>query len=66
MMTKKAFGKTARKVKCLDIKTGEVIAEYDSMSAAARSVGKNARPSISLVCQGMQKSAYGFRWEYAD
>jgi hypothetical protein len=61
------FGKAPRKVRCLDVITGEVVAEYRSMSEAARSVGTAyARPSISLVCHGMQQTAYGYKWEYAD
>ena len=61
------FGKAPKKVRCIDIDTGELVAEYRSLMDASRSVGKaSARASISLVCQGMQSTAYGYRWEYAD
>lgn len=61
------FGKPARKIKCIDAHTGEVIAQFHSLSDAAKSVGKiSARSSISLVCQGYQQTAYGCKWEYAD
>lgn len=61
------WGKPARKVNAIDIESGEVIAQFHSLSDAAKSVGKvSARNSISLVCQGYQQTAYGFRWEYAD
>lgn len=66
-MEQKNFGKPARKVRCLDIETGELIAEYKSVSDAARSTGKiSARAPITFVCQGYQNSAYGYKWEYAD
>lgn len=64
---KPPFGKAARRVKCIDPQTGDVVAEYRSMSDAARAMGTAyARPSINLVCQGLQQTAYGFRWEFAD
>lgn len=64
---KPLYGKTARKVKCLDIVTGETVAEFRSVSDAARSLGKiSARTPITFVCQGLQGTAYGYRWEYAD
>lgn len=61
------FGKPARKVKCLDAETGELIQEFASLADAARAVGKmSARTAITLVCQGMQNKAYGYKWEYVD
>ena len=64
---KPPFGKNARKVRCLDAVTGDVVAEYRSMSEAAKTIGTAyARPSINLVCQGLQQTAYGYKWEYAD
>lgn len=66
-MNRIPWGKPPKKVKCLDIESGDVIAEYDSLSEASKSVGKaSARASISLVCQGLQQTAYGYKWEYAD
>lgn len=61
------FGKPARRVRCLDVATGEVVAEYHSVSEAAKSVGRiSARSGITLVCQGYAPSAYGYKWEYVN
>lgn len=61
------WGKPPRKVKCYNAETGDMVAEFYSISEASRAIGKaSARASITLVCQGMQKTAYGYRWEYAD
>ena len=63
----KPFGKQPKKVKCLDPNTGKVIAEYRSLLEAGKAMGSaSARASITLVCQGYQASAYGYKWEYAD
>lgn len=40
-----------------------VIAEYDSLNDASRSIGKTKK-CISLCCNGLQSSAYGFIWRY--
>lgn len=67
MDEKQTFGKPARAVKCLDPETGKVIAEFQSVSDAAKSLGKmSKRSGITLVCQGYQDTAYGFKWEYAE
>lgn len=64
---KNPFGKPARKVKCVDPKTGRTVAEYKSITEAAKALGKiSARASISNVCQGYQNSAYGYKWEYSE
>ena len=61
------FGKPAKRIRCLDIETGDVVAEFHSLADAAKSLGKiSARTGITLVCQGYQNTAYGFKWEYAD
>ena len=61
------FGKAPRKVKCLDPETGEVIAEYRSLLEAGKAMGcASARASITLVCQGYQNKAYGYKWEYVE
>ena len=43
---------------------GNPIAEYNSMTEAAKSLGKSYR-NISGVCRNKRKSAYGFKWKYA-
>jgi hypothetical protein len=61
------YGKPARKVKCIDIESGQVVAEYYSLAESARAIGKaSARASITLCCQGLQNSAYGYKWEYVE
>ena len=66
-MEEKNRFRAAKKVKCLDIETGELVAEYNSITSAAKSLGKlSARPAIINVCNGMQNTAYGYKWEYAD
>lgn len=61
------YGKPARKVRCINPNTNEIIAEFPSLASAAKAVGKiSARASITHVCQGYQGQAYGFKWEYAD
>ena len=64
---KEPFGRKARKVNCLDVETEAVIATYDSITKAAKAIGKmSARPAIINVCNGLQTTAYGYKWEYAD
>lgn len=61
------FGKPPRKVKCIDPDTGKVLAEYRSLLEAGKAMGSaSARVNITLVCQGYQSKAYGYKWEYAD
>lgn len=52
-------------VKQIDIETGEVIATFESATAAARALGHKKGSHITEVCQGKNKTAYGYRWEYA-
>lgn len=64
---KHPFGKPPRRVRCLDIRTGKVIAEYPSVSEAGTAMNSPyARSRITMVCKGTQGSAYGYKWEYAD
>lgn len=66
-VSKNPYGKKPRKVKCYDKHTGELVAEYPSVSAASRSTGNAySRAAITYCCQGLQKTAYGYKWEYAD
>lgn len=46
---------------------GNFINEYDSITQACEAMGVNAKnPSISYVCKGKQKTAYGYRWRYKE
>ena len=61
------YGKPPRKVRCYDAQTGELVAEFPSVSEAGRAVGKPwGRQVITNACSGKQKAAYGYRWEYAE
>lgn len=44
-----------------DVKTNEVIAEYDRIADAGRALGKNYK-AIHKVVDNPDKTAYGFRW----
>jgi hypothetical protein len=66
-LNKFPWGKPARKVRCLDIETGNVVAEFPSLSDASKFLGKAyTRLGITHVCQGLQKTAYGYKWEYIE
>lgn len=53
-----------RPVNQLDEK-GNVINTYPSITAAAEAMGCNIE-SIASCCKGKTKTAYGYRWKYAD
>jgi hypothetical protein len=44
---------------------GQVVQVWDSIAAAARSVGGTSSP-ISACCSGRQQTAYGFRWQHLE
>lgn len=53
----------------LDYNTLEEIQRFESATAAAKALGKNTgKPGscITAACRGRTKSAYGFKWKYAD
>lgn len=58
--------KNVRKVQQLCLKTGRVLATFDTIAAAARAVGI-ATPGISYCCNGRNwsKSAGGFGWRFS-
>lgn len=53
----------AKLIEQVDMKTGEVINTFASVSAAARSVERST-VSIRMCCQGKRSTAYGFAWRY--
>lgn len=58
----------ARAVEMQDAETGEVITTYPSVYSATMDIyGKTGTLMTAIVncCRGRQKTAYGFRWEYA-
>ncbi|AYV80094.1 MAG: HNH endonuclease [Gaeavirus sp.] len=54
-----------RKTNKVDPKTNEILETYDSITAAAQSLGK-PHGNLSKVLAGKITTAYGFKWTYAD
>lgn len=54
----------SKPVKQIDPNTNEVIAIFESQSAAARAIGVSSSSGIGKVCQGKQKTSAGYRWEF--
>lgn len=57
------------KIAQFDKKTGKLLAIWDNWCEASRSVSPNNRCGYGHImenCQHKRKSAYGFRWEYAE
>ena len=54
------------KVKKMDINTGTELAVYDSIVEACRinNLDGNKRIAVSKCCRGVNKSAFGYKWEY--
>lgn len=50
----------SKKVRCVE--TGEI---FDSTKEAGASLGKNGN-SISRVCRGERKTAFGYKWEFVE
>lgn len=59
------LSKLSKSINQIDINTGEIIKTFSSMNEAGKSLGKNYGP-ISACCTGRTKTAYGYKWEYAD
>jgi group I intron endonuclease len=54
-----------RKVNQIDIETNEIIAEFESITNAALSLGnKSYKGNISAVCRGRLCKMYGYKWKY--
>lgn len=45
---------------------GEMVAEYESMSAAGRAMNKKQTKYIKECCEGKRKEMYGFLWKYKE
>ena len=59
-----AIAAISRRVIQKDKVTGEHIQTFASISAAKRALGKGSNANISLCARGLQKAAYGYKWEY--
>lgn len=61
------FTGESKSVYMLDKDTEEIIQYFDSMSAAGRFLHNDyAAAHIGLVCKGEQKTAYGYKWKWAE
>lgn len=59
---------SSRKIKVIKMSlNGEKIDEFNSITEAIESLGKNINHAskISEVCRGKRKTAYGYKWEHA-
>lgn len=57
------------KVAQLNYYTEEILREFDSIADAAEFLGKdrkNGGTTITAVCRGRKKSAYGYKWKYIE
>lgn len=50
----------------IDIKTNEIINEYNTLSEALIGCGGKSKTNISFACKGITKSAYGYKWRYKN
>ena len=57
-----------RKVNQIDKKTNEVLNTFESISEVAKYLGRKDVNHVSDVCKHKKhcKTAYGYKWEYAD
>lgn len=56
------------KIKQIDINSNEIIKIWESCTDIINELKllKRARSSISAVCNGKEKTAYGYKWEYVE
>ena len=57
--------KYSKKVRQIDISSGEVVCEYPYLAEVRRTLNKN-ESSIRECCLGKRKTAYGYRWEFCE
>lgn len=59
--------KCGKKIKKIDANTGKILASYDSIVAACKdnNLVDNQRIGVSKCCRGINKTAFGFKWEYS-
>jgi len=54
-----------KKVEQLD-ENDNVIAVFINQSEAARQIGASSPKTISRTCNGLNKTAYGYKWRFAN
>ena len=52
-----------KKILQLDIKTNKIINEYKTFTEACEKLGKNYNSHISKCCNGIYKTALGYKWK---
>lgn len=62
IIAEKKFNNTAKSIEQINIQTGEIIQVFPSISAAARSLGKETS-LIRKVLDRDNNTAYGFKWK---
>lgn len=55
-----------QKVKMLDAQTNNILQTFDSMESAYKYLNVQSSSHISLVCRGKRKTAYGYKWAFAE
>ncbi len=55
----------SKKVQMIDLKTGDVLKTFDSISEASRQM-KISSGNISAVCRGERRQASGYIWKYFE
>lgn len=60
--------KLSKTINQINIDTGEIIKTFSSIKDAYYELGKNiiGGGNISSCCNGNRKTAFGYKWEYAD
>ena len=59
-------GRPCRAVLKIDLNTKEVVAEYSSISEAAKENNMKTKSNIRAVCKGLRNHAGGYGWRYRE
>lgn len=62
----RARGRLSRAFNQVDAESGDVLQTFKSLSDACAYLGKASSGHIASVCRGERKTAYGFKWKYAE
>lgn len=63
--SKNAIHSSSKDINQIDIKTGKIIATFNSINSASIALNKKDGSGIGKTLGGKQKTAYGFKWEYS-
>ena len=55
-----------KKLNQIDIKTNKVIKTFNTVNDAFRELNKNYGSCIRLVCEGKNKTAFGYKWKFVE